>query len=293
MKRICVLVLCSGLLVVILYLGNIFFISNRYDTYEPLRLASARLDGDLFSFQLSGFSDILGLLIDINEQVSVELANRHVLDNQEELLSIQLFNEPKRVNVHFLQRDSRWENHMFGSFTVGRGGCGPTSLAMVASTLRGEEILPCYVNSWGQRFYVSGIGVAHAMFSSPDMLRHFGLRYEAISLHDDEAIINALQNGAMMMTSVQSSNSPSARPGNEGIFTTEPDGQGGHIIVITGVTDDGNILLMDSLRPDIHENTEGWPLEIVRREIHRFIDILWTYTKDYENDGNFSHCHQS
>ena len=134
---------------------------------------------------------------------------------------------------------------------------------------------------------MQGVGAAHALFTSEATQNHFGLNYRAISIHDDDAILEALRGGAMIITSVQSSRSPNARAGNQGIFN--PDGLGGHIAVIYGATPEGNVLVA-SPRVDLSENTYGWPLDVVRRELHSGINIFWTYTAR-EGGGIFGHCH--
>ena len=192
-----------------------------------------------------------------------------------------------RTLVHFSQMDPRWANVMFGGFTVAEGGCGPASIAMVASTLHEREVLPCYVATWGRRFYVQGVGAAHTLFTGEATQNHFGLDYRAINIHGDDAVLEALRNGAMIITSVQSSRSPNARPGNQGIFN--PIGLGGHIAVIYGVTADGNVLIA-SPRVEL-DNEEGWPLDVVRRELHSGINIFWTYTAREGHTGSFGRCH--
>ena len=178
-----------------------------------------------------------------------------------------------RPLVHFSQQDVRWANDMFGGFTMGDGGCGPTSIAMVASTLHGTQVLPSEVAAWGQRFYVPGVGASHALFTSQATQDRFNLTYRAISIHDDDAILAALRDGAMIITSVQSSRSPNARAGNQGIFN--PVGLGGHIAVIYGITPDNQILLT-SPRFDIIE--QPTTLDIIRRELHSGVGVFWTYT---------------
>ena len=193
--------------------------------------------------------------------------------------------------VRYYQRDSRWATIPFGSFSLARGGCGPTAVAMVVSTLRNTEVLPCYVATWGSRFYVEGVGSAHALFTSSVTHNHFGLNYRAIPISNDAEILEALRGGAMMITSIQSTNSPNAREGNQGLFTINPDGEGGHIAILHGATEDGNILVASSFREDLGEDTEGWSLDTVRQEIHSGINVLWTFTVDETAVVSFGHCH--
>jgi len=175
--------------------------------------------------------------------------------------------------VAFSQLDDRWADQMFGGFTIAEGGCGPTAIAMVASTLGDTHVTPLYVATWGSRYYVTGVGAAHTLFTGANMHNHFGLTYQAISINDDDAILEALRDGAMIITSVQSTTSPNARPGNQGIFN--PIGRGGHIAVLHGVTIDNEIFITS---PRVDLGGESWPLDTIRHELHSGINIFWTYT---------------
>jgi len=180
--------------------------------------------------------------------------------------------------VYFYQRDARWADVPFGSFTTARGGCGPTVLAMVVSTLRGENVYPGYVVTWGARFYVDGIGAAHSLFTSEVTHRHFGLAFRPIEIHNNEEVLAALHDGALIVTSVQAINSPNARAGAQELFVIDPMAGGGHIAVIYGVTESGNVLVASPRYKALLENTEGWPLDVVRNELHRGIGQFWAFT---------------
>jgi len=180
--------------------------------------------------------------------------------------------------VFFYQRDDRWADVPFGSFTTARGACGPVALAMVVSTLQGENVYPCYVVPWASRFYVDGIGAAHSLFTSEVTHEHFGLTYRAIRITDDAEILEALRSGALLVTSVQAANSPNARYGAEGLFVIDPEAGGGHIAVIYGVTESGNVLVASPRHTALLYNMEGWPMATVRTEIHSGVGQFWAFT---------------
>lgn len=75
-----------------------------------------------------------------------------------------------RKPVWYLQTDPRWKNLRFpcngGTMSVGGGGCGPTSAAMLIETLTGKQYLPPEALKWAcQRGYVtSGQGTDYAYF---------------------------------------------------------------------------------------------------------------------------------
>lgn len=54
--------------------------------------------------------------------------------------------------VWYLQTDPRWKNKRYpckgGDMSIGGGGCGPTSAAMIISTLTGMEVLPTETMEW-------------------------------------------------------------------------------------------------------------------------------------------------
>jgi alpha-tubulin suppressor-like RCC1 family protein len=238
-------------------------------------------DGSIWGWGASG------IVLGDTERTANHLSPVLIMENPLQANGSNIVAELPPALVRFSQLDPRWADVMFGGFTVAEGGCGPAAIAMVASTLHGREVLPCYVAAWGGRFYVQGVGAAHTLFTSEATQSHFGLDYRAISIHDDDAILEALRGGAMIITSVQSGRSPNARAGNQGIFN--PVGLGGHIAVIYGVTAEGNVLVA-SPRIDLSENTDGWPLDVVRREMHSGIGIFWTYAAR-EGGGYFGHCH--
>ena len=69
----------------------------------------------------------------------------------------------KRV-VYYNQGEEPWGNMAYGTSTIGEAGCGPTSMAIVISTLTGQTVTPqmtcAYSIANGE--YVSGVGTAHS-----------------------------------------------------------------------------------------------------------------------------------
>ena len=51
--------------------------------------------------------------------------------------------------MYYNQLDERWADVMYGtSSTIGQGGCGPTSMAIVVSTLTGDAHDPVELAQW-------------------------------------------------------------------------------------------------------------------------------------------------
>ena len=115
----------------------------------------------------------------------------------------------------------------YGSGSIATVGCGPTCLAMVASYLTGTEILPEEAISWcGDTYYHKGIGTEWTYFN--DAAEYFGLG-EVVWTESVDEVLEALEAGMPVISSQ-----------SEGLFT-----DGGHFIVLRGVTKDGKILVND------------------------------------------------
>ena len=140
--------------------------------------------------------------------------------------------------VYFTQGSgAEWANVPFGGGTIASSGCSVTSLAMVLSYLKGgssssgwiypNEIVAAIAEKYGNynRFYVAPYGQdGHGLF--PAMASYYGVNCQEIS---SSSIINALKDGRPVIMSCV--------PGE---FTKQ-----GHFIVLTGLSDDGYIMVND------------------------------------------------
>lgn len=126
--------------------------------------------------------------------------------------------------------------------------CGPTSLAMVVSGLtNNKDITPNMVAKYAQEnnYYENNIGTKWSLFE--DGAKHFGVQGLLIGINQS-SIINTLKKGNPIIVSVK-----------PGVFTTT-----GHIMVLTGITDDGKILLND---PNSIINSEkSWDVDTIISE---------------------------
>lgn len=164
----------------------------------------------------------------------------------------------------FLQ--SNWSNVPYGSFgTIASSGCGPTALAMVVVGLTGRtDISPATVGNWSVEN-----GYRAVEGSSWDLMteggEYFGLNVEVLSRKNPSRIVKELSEGHPIIASMQ-----------RGHFT-----QGGHFIVLRGVTNSGKILVNDS---NSTENTNiEWDLAVIMNESSTLGGVdgcpFWVYIK--------------
>ncbi len=133
--------------------------------------------------------------------------------------------------VYFNQGEEPWGSLPYGDSTIGAAGCGPTSLAIVISTLTGQTVNPqttaAFAINNGE--YVSGAGTAHSF--PTNAARHWGLTCERVGKDRMDEVVQALKDGKMVVEICEA--------------YTITGGSDGHFIVLTGVTRDGYITIAD------------------------------------------------
>ena len=152
--------------------------------------------------------------------------------------------------VYYNQLDERWADKMYGtSGTIGEGGCGPTAMSIVISTLTGEPHDPVELSNWsvanGHR--CEGNGSYHSLI--PAAAEGYGLSCEGnLSAQD---IVDALSSGKLIVAIM-----------SKGHFTSS-----GHFIVLRGVTSEGKILVAD---PASHKRSQQeWALSLIMNEARK------------------------
>lgn len=134
--------------------------------------------------------------------------------------------------IYFNQKDKRWKNHPYTSkkhpsATIGSGGCGPTSTAMIISSLA-QTIYP---NQMGDLFRANGFRAAEG--SDPRgflwAANKYGLKM-AKSIYIKDAI-NCLKDGGMVIAHLYNP--------KKSLFST-----GGHYVVLADYRD-GKIIVYD------------------------------------------------
>ena len=155
--------------------------------------------------------------------------------------------------MYYNQLDKRWADVMYGtSSAIGQGGCRPTSMAIVVSTLTGETHDPVELAQWsvanGHR--CEGNGSYHSLI--PAAAAAYGLSCEKNL--DAQGIVDALSSGKLVVAIM-----------SEGHFT-----QGGHFIVLRGVTSEGKILVADPA--SFGRSQQEWDLSIIMDESNKAAD---------------------
>ncbi len=154
--------------------------------------------------------------------------------------------------VYYSQLDSRWKNLPYGkTSTIGEAGCGPTSLAMVVSSLTSKTIDPVQMCKWSYEngYLCEGSGSYHSLI--PEGAKHFGLSVEGCTAKEPQRIVDALSSGKLVVVIL-----------GKGHFTTS-----GHFLVMRGVTSDGKILVADPASKSKSE--KEWDLSIFLNEARK------------------------
>ena len=152
--------------------------------------------------------------------------------------------------MYYNQLDERWADIMYGnSSTIGQAGCGPTSMAIVISTLPGKPHDPVELARWsaanGHR--CEGNGSYHSLI--PAAAAAYGLNCDRNL--DAQGIVDALSSGKLVVVIM-----------SKGHFT-----RGGHFIVLRGVTGEGKILVADPA--SYGRSEQEWDLSIIMDESNK------------------------
>lgn len=157
--------------------------------------------------------------------------------------------------VYFNQADSRWKNTPYGKTgTIGKSGCGPTSLAIVVSTLTNKTINPVEMSRWSYKngYYAEGVGSYHSLI--PNAAKHFRLSVEGTGASNPDKIVQALSKGQLLIAIM-----------GKGHFTSS-----GHFIVLRGITEEEKILVADPI--SIKRSEQAWDLSIILNEARKGAD---------------------
>jgi len=154
--------------------------------------------------------------------------------------------------VYYNQFDNRWADEPYGlTGTIGSSGCGPTSLAMVVSSLTNWVVDPIQMSRWAYEngFRCEGNGSYLSLI--PNGAERFGLKVEEATKEEAQKIVDALSGGKLVIAIM-----------SKGHFT-----RGGHFLVLRGLTVEGKILVADSASKSRSE--QEWELPIILNEARK------------------------
>ena len=153
------------------------------------------------------------------------------IDASGDIITYDTVENCQRRVVYYNQGEEPWRSMPYGTSTIGDAGCGPTSMAIVISTLTGQTVNPqmtcAYSISNGE--YVSGVGTAHSF--PTNAAHHWGLTCERVGKDRMGYVVQSLKEGKMVVEICEA-------------YTITGSGSG-HFIVLTGVTRDGYITIAD------------------------------------------------
>ena len=126
--------------------------------------------------------------------------------------------------IYFNQGDSAWNQN---GYCIAKAGCGPTSMAVVITSLTGKWVTPLDTAIWGyQHGFYSREGSAHEMI--PAMATAYGLRCQGVGT-DYQAIKKALKAGKAVVCLM-----------GPGYFT-----RGGHFMVLVAIDNNDCVTVAD------------------------------------------------
>lgn len=149
--------------------------------------------------------------------------------------------------VYFNQLDQRYANKPYGTDNIGGYGCGPTSMAIVVSSLTDDVVDPVEMAKWAYEHggWCKGQGSYHSLI--PSAAKAWGLNVEGCTAKEPQRILDALSQGKLVVALM-----------SKGHFTTS-----GHFIVLRGVKD-GKILVADPASTS--RSQKAWDLSIILNE---------------------------
>lgn len=152
--------------------------------------------------------------------------------------------------VYYNQLDERYANKPYGTDNIGGYACGPTSMAIVISSLTEDLVDPVEMSKWAYEngYWCSKSGSYHTLI--PGAAEAWGLPVEGCSVSEPQRIVDALSDGKLVVALM-----------TKGHFTSS-----GHFIVLRGVQD-GKILVADPA--SYSRSQKAWDLSIILNEASR------------------------
>lgn len=166
--------------------------------------------------------------------------------------------------TYYYQAGAEWADRPYGTDTIGPYGCGPTVMAMAVSSLTDADTDPAYMADWAVQhgYWARGSGSYHSIVMGT--ARDFGVEAEPFPSRDVDDLRTALWQRKLLVALV-----------GPGHFT-----EGGHFILIRGVTLTGEVLVADPNSPE--RSLMLWDPQIILDELSSARDHgapLWVLSR--------------
>ncbi|MBD5133605.1 MAG: hypothetical protein HDT38_03895 [Clostridiales bacterium] len=151
--------------------------------------------------------------------------------------------------VYFCQSDEEWAEQLYGTDPIGRYGCGPTAMAMVVASMTDTDTDPAAMAAWAAEHghWARRSGSYDSIVTGT--ARAFGLEAESFTERTADAVRQALWDGKLLVAHV-----------GPGHFTN-----GGHFILIRGVTLSGDVLVADP--NSLERSLQLWDPQVILDEL--------------------------
>lgn len=153
--------------------------------------------------------------------------------------------------IYYNQCDARWADYMYGGRDpMKQYGCGPTVIAMLASSFSAQQMSPTEAADWcaSQGYWAPESGSVHSII--PEGLKSLGFQVESVS-PSLQTIEESLSAGKLLVTLM-----------GKGTFTRQ-----GHFLIITGRKEDGSLSIAD---PASYDRTlVTWEPDLILKELKR------------------------
>ena len=151
--------------------------------------------------------------------------------------------------VYYNQGEEPWASQTFGNDPIRGYGCGPTAMAMLASSLTGEETDPGAMADWAYQQGYCAPGSGSYLSIVEGTASAIGLEAEAYEAASADALVQQLASGHLFVALM-----------TRGHFTER-----GHFIILRGVTLEGRVLVAD---PNSRERSlAAWEPQLILDEL--------------------------
>lgn len=132
--------------------------------------------------------------------------------------------------VYYNQGDTDWSDCLFGEDPIGKFGCGPTTMAMVVSSMTGQALNPAEMAQWAAKQGYSAPQSGAYLSIVRGTAEAFGLGCTPLTDCTAETLRLQLESGGIIVALM-----------GPGYFTKT-----GHFILLRGVALSGDVLIADS-----------------------------------------------